>query len=137
MAGKAKTTGGSKAKGRKIGRNSLYCKTYKAAGLEEKNQKRRIRRHILNNPEDKTAMTLFEQRWGHADQIRVSMLGKVTDRTMTGHARRKMTRKYDQKLQERLKNSRTIRRQNRKIVAEKLRERDGSTQTLPSATKAM
>jgi hypothetical protein len=43
MGQQVKKTG---AKGRKIGSNKVFCKAYKSFGTREKNQRRRMRRHL-------------------------------------------------------------------------------------------
>lgn len=49
--GKAKST----AKGRKIGRNKVYCARYSAENRREKNKKIKLKKHLKNQPLDSQA----------------------------------------------------------------------------------
>lgn len=52
---------------RKYGRNKDACKAYRAAGRDERNRKRRMRRHLRANPNDKAVRRQFEKTYGPAD----------------------------------------------------------------------
>lgn len=121
-----KNTGG---KGnRKVGRNEEYCKLYTSAGLQEKNQKRRVKRHILRNPDDQQAIKLYEARnWGAYSDIRVSVKGKLTSQTMTGKAKKHQTRKNDTVLHGKLKFARDGRRHARMLERLKEKEKAGAS----------
>lgn len=56
-------------KQRKFGRNSDYCKTYKMAGVEDKNRKRKMRRHLRRNPGDLQSANRFETAFGKVADI--------------------------------------------------------------------
>lgn len=118
MAKKQSKSGGN----RKHGSNEDYCKLYTAAGLQEKNGKRRVRRHLLNHPTDSQAITVFERAWGFASDIRVVELKQSTNRTMTARAARKAARKLDTELHIHLRAQRDARRHSRRIAAEKSAE---------------
>lgn len=118
MAKKQSKSGGN----RKHGSNSEYCKVYSAAGLQEKNQKRRVRRHLLDHPNDSQAITVYERAWGLASDIRVIELKQSTNRTMSGRAARKSARKLDTGLAIHLRSQRDARRHSRRIMAEKAAE---------------
>ena len=51
MVEKAKKT----KKQRKHGRNSVYCKVYAITHRREKNKIRRLKKHLIHHPLDKTA----------------------------------------------------------------------------------
>lgn len=48
---------------RKIGNNKEACKAYKAAGRDERNRKRRMRRHLRDNPNDDAGRREFEKQF--------------------------------------------------------------------------
>lgn len=116
-AGKKK--GGSN---KKFGRNEDACKAYTAGGMQEKNQKRRVRRHLLQNPGDKQSVAKFEQRWGLVSEIHVVSGGVVQPRSISRRAERKAARKADKGLAIHLRASRDSRRHARKVMAEKMAE---------------
>ena len=47
-------------KGRKVGRNEARCKRYRVQNRREKNKLRRMRKHVLRNPEDTAAKEALE-----------------------------------------------------------------------------
>jgi hypothetical protein len=110
----AKNTGG---KGnRKLGNNADYCKLYKSVGLQEKNQKRRMRRHILRNPDDiQAAKDYAAHAYGEPTELRVSVGGKLSSRPMTGKAKKHQNRKNDTVLHGKLKFARDGRRHARML----------------------
>lgn len=114
--------GNKGGKGRKLGRMEQVCKAYTAGGMQEKNKKRRMRRHILRNPEDGQALSIFENLWKGSSQIVVTLAGKPTGETVTRRAGRKLARKRNTDLQRRLKASRDARRHARRVALEKLKE---------------
>ena len=57
IGGKAKK---SKAKGRKVGRNSLSCQRYKLEHRREKNKLRRLRKHVKVHIADLCAMKAID-----------------------------------------------------------------------------
>lgn len=73
MAG-TKKQGGKKQ--RKFGRNADYCKTYSMAGIEEKNRKRRMRRHLRRNPLDLQNAKRYEQTYGKVVDIGLTSRGQ-------------------------------------------------------------
>lgn len=111
-------------KNRKLGRNENYCKLYTAADLWAKNQKRRIRRHLLSHPNDKQAIAAYEKAYGDASGIRVMVKGKATDRTLNATGRHKKRRREDTVQIQALANARTARRYARKAAKEKQAEQD-------------
>lgn len=56
-------------KQRKFGRNADYCKTYSMAGVEDKNRKRKMRRHLRRNPGDVQSKNRYEQSYGKVADI--------------------------------------------------------------------
>lgn len=116
---------GSKKKGgsnKKHGRNESACKAYLAGGMQEKNQKRRVRRHLLQNPGDLQAVTKFEQAWGLVSDIHVVSMGVVQPRSVSQRALRKAARKADKGLEIHLRAQRDARRHSRRVMAEKVAE---------------
>jgi hypothetical protein len=116
---------GSKKKGgsnRKHGRNERACQAYTAGNMQEKNAKRRVRRHLLSHPNDKQAIAVYERAWGLASDIRVVMNKQSTNESMTARARRKAARKADTGLVIHLRAQRDARRHSRRVMAEKLAE---------------
>lgn len=67
-------------KNRKYGRMKLACKAYASAGTFEKNQKRKMRRHIRANPMDSAARQRFELTYGRADSVGLSGAGRKLQR---------------------------------------------------------
>lgn len=61
---------------RKYGNNKDACKAYKAAGRDERNRKRRMRRHLRDNPLDKAVRHEFEKTYGLAASHGLSARGK-------------------------------------------------------------
>lgn len=61
---------------RKKGNNKEVCKAYKAAGKDDANRKRRMRRHLRANPSDVNGRLRFEQAYGRADSLGLSARGK-------------------------------------------------------------
>jgi hypothetical protein len=57
-------------KQRKFGRNAQYCATYAAAGIEARNAKRKLRRHLRRQPDDTQALRAFVQLGGKEAAIR-------------------------------------------------------------------
>lgn len=51
-------------KGRKFGRNSAFCKTYRSMDQELRNKKRKLGRYIRNFPEDKQAQKDYARLFG-------------------------------------------------------------------------
>lgn len=125
-AGKKK--GGSN---KKFGRNEGACKAYTAGGMQEKNQKRRVRRHLLQCPDDKQAVAKFEQQWGLASEIHVVSGGVVQPRSISRRAERKAARKADKGLAIHLRAQRDARRHSRRVMAEKMSEQ-AKHQTKPA-----
>lgn len=116
---------GTKKKGgsnKKHGRNESACKAYTAGGMQEKNQRRRVKRHLLSNPLDTQAVAFFERAWGLASDIRVVMNKVSTNFSMTARARRKAARKADTGLAIHLRAQRDARRHARRVMSEKLIE---------------
>lgn len=118
MAQKKSKSGGN----RKHGSNEDYCKLYTAAGLQEKNQKRRVRRHLLQHPYDEQAIKVYERAWGNAGDIRVVSMGVVQPSNMAMRRIRKNRRKADAGLAIHLRAQRDARRHSRRITAEKTAE---------------
>lgn len=67
-----------KQKGRKIGRNSKrgQATVYKAQGREERNRKRRMRRHLASNPFDKKGRERYSEEWGGVQHIELNSKGR-------------------------------------------------------------
>ena len=105
-------------KNRKYGRMAKSCQAYTAGGMQEKNQKRRLRRHLLSYPEDAAAVTAYEKIFGKVGDIRVVSDGKSTQRTMTARAARKLKRKYSKEIQLQRQQARAHRRFSRKKATE-------------------
>lgn len=120
-------------KGRKIGSNVDYCKLYSAADLWAKNQKRRIRRHLLSHPNDAQAIKAYEKAYGNASDIRVMVKGKATDRLINAHARHKVKWRANRDRIASLENARAIRRTERRIAREKQVAAPTPEVTVPSA----
>lgn len=118
MAQKKSKSGGN----RKHGSNEDYCKLYTAAGLQEKNQKRRVRRHLLQHPYDEQAVAVYERSWGSAGDIRVVAGGVVQPSNMAMRAIRRNRRKADKGLAIHLRAQRDARRHSRRVAAEKVAE---------------
>lgn len=47
-------------KGRKVGRNAIYCKQRVTMGIDLKNKKRRMKRHIKKYPGDISAASILQ-----------------------------------------------------------------------------
>jgi hypothetical protein len=47
-------------KNRKHGRNKKVCEQYRREGRQEKNRKRRIRRHLKRHPDDRVALRALQ-----------------------------------------------------------------------------
>lgn len=61
---------------RKYGRNKDACKAYRAAGRDERNRKRRMRRHLRDNPSDMSVRREFEKTYGLASSHGLSARGR-------------------------------------------------------------
>lgn len=61
---------------RKYGRNKDVCKAYKSARRDERNRKRRMRRHLRDNPQDLSVRREFEKTYGLAASHGLSGRGK-------------------------------------------------------------
>lgn len=73
---------GSKAKGRKIGRNIKHqASVYAAMGRYERNRKRALRRHLRDHPFDMANAAIYTNRYG-----------KVADIGYSGRGRRRLKR---------------------------------------------
>lgn len=118
MAKKQSKSGGN----RKHGRNSDYCKVYTAAGLQEKNHKRRLRRHLTRYPHDVQAIERYEKSYGFHTEIKIVCNGVVQGRSMTQRAIRKNGRGLDKGLAIHLRAQRDARRHSRRVMAEKMAE---------------
>lgn len=68
--------GGSRGKGRKVGRNRDYCDIYKKAGLQDKHRKRRMRTHLRDHPNDSQAANNFERTYGAVVALGVTARGR-------------------------------------------------------------
>lgn len=62
-------------KQRKFGRNTDYCKTYSMAGVEDKNRRRKMRRHMRRNPGDLQNKTRFESTFGKVVDVGLASRG--------------------------------------------------------------
>jgi hypothetical protein len=67
---------------RKYGNNKEACKAYKAAGRDERNRKRRMRRHLRDNPNDDAGRREFEKQFG----------GGVVSHGLSSRGKRKLKR---------------------------------------------
>lgn len=54
-------------KNKKYGRMKTVCKQYLSEGKQEKNRKRRMKRHLRKNPDDVAGRVEFEKSHGKAD----------------------------------------------------------------------
>jgi hypothetical protein len=78
-----------KAKGRKIGRNRKHQATVYAAQMrDERNRKRRMRRHLRRNPQDTRGAEDYVKQFG----------GKLFDWGLDGHGR-KLNERFLEKFQ--------------------------------------
>jgi hypothetical protein len=72
-----------KAKGRKIGRNRKHQATvYSAQMRDERNRKRRMRRHLRSHPQDSKGADAYVKEFG----------GKLYDWGLTGRGRKRNDR---------------------------------------------
>lgn len=58
MAEIGKRRAAKSKKGRKHGRNKLWCTAYRNRGQREKNKVVRLKKHLLRNPNDRNAVHL-------------------------------------------------------------------------------
>lgn len=55
---------GKTSKGRKIGRNSSWCKSYRSGDREKINRKRRMRTTIRHQPNNAQVLEAYEKEFG-------------------------------------------------------------------------
>jgi len=68
----------SAKKNRKYGRNVNRGQAvlYKSQGREERNRKRRMRRHLASNPFDKKGRERYSEEWGGVQHIELNSKGR-------------------------------------------------------------
>lgn len=85
-------------KNRKLGRNDKYCQGYAAAGLELRNKRRKMRRHIRRFPENAQARSDFDRLFGAGS-------GNGVLDSMTPGLRRQATRRAQRKREQYKRNA--------------------------------
>lgn len=70
----AKSSSGGKNK--KYGRNEAWCKGYASAGTELRNRKRRMLRHMRNNPGCNETRTRYEALFGKVPGLELAGKGR-------------------------------------------------------------